>query len=888
MTAPVTSIARCRSTQGWRSARLPGSRRQRGISLIALASILVLLSALIVALGYKTSDYFSKGQVLDSDALLRVADNQLRQYIVANGRLPCPDLDGDGFSDGDADGSCKSNSASQTQQKGSLPYKTLGLTDKNYVYGEVPMLYGVYNTAAVSFTSRSQTFFPSYQDKDNQSANLTTTRNTFDFCTSLVTLRDQAAPTLPSAGLGATDGTNAYSAVYALALPGQGDRDPTAAGWAGGPAINAQYDGRNATSPNWFELPQRPVDAGYDDRTAFRTALDLHEYYRCESMLSSISVLAEAVTVQKETEDFADSNAADVQDGLAANVLGIQIALWNLGQSIAAVASGAEVLSISSGLLSAVSATCPIPPFVTCALIPVYATAVANASIGLGLAGGALVASTAALALQFTAKQLYADLATRTATAPTPAVASSSNIPVQRQKDLLAQYVSTKGNATTAYAQLTAYGPAPTAAQIAGYKADRNARIGDFNNQVGQVQDSTLQDVLSRNFNGRTASCTPPDQNNCAGYTARQVPRRDGNGNLVKNTDGSLVYDTIYTLDLLANPYAPGVVLSVTTYYQALAQSDTPKSPTAIPPGADQATRDAIAASNASLASAPTIDPAQARSASNAVLGSYSSLLAAAADFDRKNLAYDVAKRAYDLKFVASPITNPNPLTPTLAEILALQASLNARNNARDTLRIRMADPNWDYPVTGGSLCGGGSTSGCGWMDNATAGGSAPLQNTGSAAANNYLASEAIYQNALAWQKLKDAADTTAGLAWSDRNTLKTTLCAVKSPAQDFVGAASRSSDNPNAWDQSENVLATDGAGVPTPVNLSCTGLAPADRSGDSAAAQAAEKAKYCTTGTTTYDAALCAVYSGTAAARSTIRGADAIVNRLIEKGIAK
>lgn len=276
--------------------------RQRGvISLIEMAILLGSLAALVIALTYKSSDYFSKNQALNAEALLQMADHQLRQYAVANGRLPCPDLNADGYADDDVSGNCNS------QQKGYLPYKTLGMTDKNYVYGEVPILYGVYSAGAVSFTSRAQSFFPTYQDKSNNPVQVNNPRGVFDFCATLSQLKQLSSPA--AAGLGVTDGTVQFNAVYALAQAGQGDLDAAATGWSGGPTINAQYDGRNATSANWFELPQASVTSRYDDRTFFRAAPDLYDFFRCDAMNSSISVMTEAVTLQKETEDFADANS---------------------------------------------------------------------------------------------------------------------------------------------------------------------------------------------------------------------------------------------------------------------------------------------------------------------------------------------------------------------------------------------------------------------------------------------------------------------------------------------------------------------------------------------------------------------------------------------------
>ena len=84
-------------------------------------------------------------------------------------------------------------------------------------------------------------------------------------------------------------------------------------------------------------------------------------------------------------------------------------------------------------------------------------------------------------------------------------------------------------------------------------------------------------------------------------------------------------------------------------------------------------------------------------------------------------------------------------------------------------------------------------------------------------------------------------------------------------------------------WSGSGTAIATN-VGV---TGLSCTGSASArDNSTDSAAARAAEKAKYCPGGSAP-DTALCALYSSSPA-KSSIQGAKAIVDALIQKGIVR
>lgn len=912
MKSPSFTAGRSRMHVGCACARGCAPKRQRGISLIALASILALLSALIVALGYKTSDYFNQRQALDSEALMRVADHQLRQYVLVSGRLPCPDTDGDGLSNGGTANDCGG------MQKGHLPYKTLGLTDRHYGFGEVPILYGVYNTGPISFTSDAHTFFPTYENESAVATRLTlpAAPNTFDFCASLGLLKAQAPPGATSAGLAVTDGTNTYNAVYALALPGLADRDAAAAGWAGATGISPQYDRRNASSATRFELPQQPVVTHYDDITLYRSADALHNLYRCESMLNAIDILSTAVTVEKQTRDFAAAVASQAKVGLAVNAVGALLATVAVINAGRAVASGGEVIGVSSSLLATAAATCPLPPWVTCALIPIYSAALASGVSGTSLAAASLITTTAALALRLTAVGLYADLVSRT-TDPNPSPPTPPAPPsVADQMTALARYVAAKTTASTAYGVLTAYvPPVVTQAMIDAARADRNSKLAAANANIGSVVDAPLLTVLNVNLNGSTATCVPTASNTCAGFTARQVPRTDGSGNLVKNADGSEIYDTIYTKDLVPAPYSPGVTPSLTGYYQALAQVGTVQAPAPIPADADQATRDAINAANARLAAAAAaaVDPAAALASSNAVLGSYSNLLAATKDFDDKNLAYQAALNAYNAAqnaylaaqnaydtAVAANLATAAVLKTTRDNALAARDSagvtrdsaLVTRDNARNTLRSRMGNPGWDYTGTQ-TLCGGGSTtsSSCGWMTNATpGGGGSTVATTGAAVVNNFLSSEASYQNALAWKRVKDNAAARADAAWINRNELKMLLCAAKAPPASFIGGG-RSSDDPGSWDLTENVLATDGSGTPTPTNLNCIGLSepalPASVAGANSVTLADRRARYCTVGGADYNPALCAALN-LPVVPTGVRGVEPIVTTLIEKGIAR
>lgn len=821
--------------------RVLRARGQRGISLLQLVGIVGALMALVIGLNYKTVDVFTKGRALDSDALLRMADNQLRQYIVANGRLPCPSFDGAGIS--------ASSCLTTSQQKGYLPYKTLGMADKNYVFGEVPMLYGAHSEGAISFASSAQVFIPKYADQNNSQQDfVTTTRNMFDFCASLAALKAQSTATM---GLAVAGNSEVHKAVYALALPGQGNRDGLSAGWTGGLAVNAQYDGLNATSPNRFELPQAPITPTYDDRTQYRTASDLHDYFRCEAMNSSVNLLTEAVTMQKQTEDFANSNAESVKSGLLMNAALNGLSLLAFQQGNAQRVSAAATLVASTALLAGVTASCAIPPWATCALIPVYTVAVSSATTGGTLSIASMAAAAVGLGLKITATALYAELNGRTTTPNTIPAAAISTVSDDVLTRLHDAYVASKALATTAYLAVPASAP-----DVSALNAIQQGKAATLAGDVAALTDGTLQGLLNARLNGSVQTCALASATLCsaAGFTAH------GDNTLVAN----------YTKDLLVSTaYTPGVIPSLDSYYQALLRSGASTSigatstSTSTDPSV-MAAQTALTEANAALAAVPVIDPVTALVSSNAVVTQYDALLAAISDFDAKHLA-DKA---------ASTVSTGIARSTSLSNLRALMGGANST---------------WDY-LGSTTLCGGGSTSvsSCGWMTGATpsAGSSTTRATTRSSTVNDYLAAYGNYKNTAIYQKLKDAADAKASSAWSDRNGYKTANCA-KLQSVTWLGGNSTTSTNPADWDVSEKLLDSPITG------LSCTNsVAAPDFSVAENAARQAEIDKYCTNPIPSFGDAdrfrMCSLAQGVVPAQSSVKGARNVVDALIEKGIVR
>lgn len=373
-------------TLSMRNSRLkPGNSahpwRAGGFTLLELMVVLLALSAVAYALVSRTQSVSNRQQALDTAHQLAVADAQVRQFAAANGRLPCPDTGVDGVED------CGAGAA-----KGFLPYKTLGLASTQYVFGEVPLRYGVYrNSGATADLAINQIRF-NPTDSDG-TAYPTATADVLDFCTGLKNAA-AAAPSTSYTYLGRPDGSTS-NVAFALAYAGNTDSD----------GINGLYDGLNGAAGAGLNSPGTTMTAAYDDATSSRGFNEMYNMLRCDITQRSLDLAANAVAIETDVISLAAANSVQADQGVIMNAIGTAITAWGMLQGIAAVAAASEVLTVSSGLLATAVATCIV--LVGCAFIPVYTTAVTFATAGLIASIAAAVLSGVALGLQITATVLY-------------------------------------------------------------------------------------------------------------------------------------------------------------------------------------------------------------------------------------------------------------------------------------------------------------------------------------------------------------------------------------------------------------------------------------------------------------------------------------------------
>lgn len=408
----------------------PSCRRQRGFTLLELASALTLTAGLIFALAYKTVDVTIQRSNQAIAQSLALADEQLRHFAAREGRFPCPDTDANGIED------CQASTA-----KGYLPYRTLGLAANSYQPGEIPLRYGIYRNAGIDadLAVSADRFNPTNADNTTyQMGN----RSSLDLCVGL----QQAAQQGPDTRYiyqQRPDGTQ-MSMAYMLAAAGERDADGSL-----GP-----FDGLNASDTPGFLASEAAVSADYDDLTRGRSFNELFSLLRCDVTLRSLDLAANAIALEEEVVAFAKSNQDTAAQGKTMGIVGTSIAVWNGMQAGAALAAANTALGIASTQLGAATAGCAVPPFATCALIPVYTPAVAAATTGVTLSGVALGFSVGAFGGQLAATIMYDDIAGKTGVPDNGG--SSPGLDPQRVNDALDNYKLKQAEADAAAAEYSA------------------------------------------------------------------------------------------------------------------------------------------------------------------------------------------------------------------------------------------------------------------------------------------------------------------------------------------------------------------------------------------------------------------------------------------------
>ena len=204
---------------------------QAGFTLIEMAIVVVIVGVVISIVSTVLPSLIQSSKIKKAQSVLEKVDYTLQGYITANGRLPCPDADGDGVEDRIA-GSTPPTDDACSAYIGTLPYVTLGISSGTDNW-QNPIRYGVYED--LIRTTQSGLCAPA---------------------PCALCLADFAINP-NSAWVKTSDGVNDTTVAYVIASGGPKDLD----------AAGGFFDGRNSTAQatGTFESPNMIIGPTYDD-----------------------------------------------------------------------------------------------------------------------------------------------------------------------------------------------------------------------------------------------------------------------------------------------------------------------------------------------------------------------------------------------------------------------------------------------------------------------------------------------------------------------------------------------------------------------------------------------------------------------------------------------
>jgi type II secretory pathway pseudopilin PulG len=346
-------------------------KHQRGINLIELSITLVVMG-LVLAATWQMMPRLQNLPVFKSNSVnagttIEQAQRALEGFILANGRLPCPDstVDNRGVEQ------CASGNV-----KGWLPTKTLGISLSE------PVRYGVYRESNINLTldkdlaamkNRYSPLLPSSLKTDYAGFEQ---NNPLDFCISALNLAEQGGSKL-------TSGLSLVPIAYGLAVAGVRNADRN---------DGSLFDGLNADDNvvmGRFEMQGTPKAQTYDDETRTVGAAELFERLGCTQKLATINSAARATYV-----------AYDL-DQLAQFYVGFRTFQVKVSQLEIKQAATAETLAIADTALSAAG--------VAMAIAGAFESFGAGAAIGLATSYSSLLISADELAAALDDKRTAAE-----------------------------------------------------------------------------------------------------------------------------------------------------------------------------------------------------------------------------------------------------------------------------------------------------------------------------------------------------------------------------------------------------------------------------------------------------------------------------------------------
>lgn len=270
-----------------------------GFTLIEMAVVMVIAGVIISIMATVLPSLLQAGKIKKSRAILEKLNYSTQGFISATGRLPCPDISGDGKEDRN-DGGSAGNPADDTcaAYVGDLPYLTLGLSSGSDVWGN-NIKYSVYEDLIQTTAATGS---------NPLCSNIDTIIQHYD-------LQHQGNPT-DTSKLHITDATggNTRNIAYVLVSGGMKDLDQDNG--------DGFFDGFNEGADLRFDSPDRiefhgdPLSTRYDDLMQAASLTYLNGIAGCAVLAAGTGGNAGNVTGENAYPNGCINGTDDDGDGL--------------------------------------------------------------------------------------------------------------------------------------------------------------------------------------------------------------------------------------------------------------------------------------------------------------------------------------------------------------------------------------------------------------------------------------------------------------------------------------------------------------------------------------------------------------------------------------------
>jgi type II secretory pathway pseudopilin PulG len=368
--------------------------RQRGSGLLEIALLVLLVGAAIAAGFVYLKAQVPARQAQAQEQALAWADQAVVAFAAAYGRLPCPAITPGAIED------CGAGA------KGWLPAQTLEdvkprLDADGPGHAVAPMRYLVYRGAGADLAQATNSYEPWVWDSDSgKPANWGFGAiNGLDFCTSLASAGTHGY----DAGQAHTDDPQGAPANIAYGI--------AAAGMTAG--TTGRFDGANNDNGPALESPSRQAGSDYDDRVRVRDFSSLGQAMSCATTLASVESVGRATDVWGAAVSQQENNQQDAQISISNAAVALLLQGADVTEAVGDIVSSTVTLGTISAELAAAITACALPPWVQCALIPVFTAAEGIDIAAVAASAGSIATNVVALALTSAALGLSIDAAVK-------------------------------------------------------------------------------------------------------------------------------------------------------------------------------------------------------------------------------------------------------------------------------------------------------------------------------------------------------------------------------------------------------------------------------------------------------------------------------------------